>query len=186
MRRVGITLPVLGLLTALPVVAQNPPVERPAPHPRVQRFGVEEALRLRTTLQLTEQQITRLETLRRERVEAQAARMRDLMDLRSRLRAGTISREEFRNEVAARRDAQRARLAERGNPVADILTDRQRQQLTELRHDAMQRRFGLEMRHHGWQGRGGFGPRMGLPRRPFGGRGFGTPGVRGWRPPFNR
>lgn len=181
--KVGLVAAGSVLALTLPLAAQTPAERPPVRRLGGSPIGIEEALRLRQELELSSEQVSRLETLRRERVEAQGARTRELLDLRSRLRAGDITGDEFQRQMQTGREALRARAAERANPVAEILTDAQRQKAGELRRDMMRREVRWGMRQRGWQGRGGFGPRMRVPVRRFpGARGFGP----GMGPRFRR
>ncbi len=174
----------LALALALPLVAQTPPADQPARPPELP-IGAERALGMRAQLGLSAQQIDRLEAIRKTQLEGRQARMSEMLDLRSRLEAGDISRDRFRAELEARRETVRVRTPAEGSRVRDILTDAQREKFGTLRREAMrERRFagrGGSFRRGGGRGAVVFG------RSGFGRRGFGPgrlPGFR--RAPGNR
>jgi hypothetical protein len=138
-RAVLLTL-ALASLTTTAVTAQARRGDRPP------RAGVEDLLRLRTQLELTQEQVTRLQAIREQRLAERIATATEMMRLRSRLNAGEITREEFREHLRTRRDAARARMQEgtRERP-AELLTDAQRAKLQEFRREVRRERV-LEMR----------------------------------------
>jgi hypothetical protein len=128
----------------------QPPARRPG-------MAAETALRLRERLQLTEDQVTRLRAAREEAVAARRAEINEMLELRSRLRAGELTRQEFRNRVRSRAESLRVRLGARGDQVARILTETQREQLRELgrgvvRREAMRMRMRMRA-DRPWPGR---------------------------------
>lgn len=175
------------LMGAVPVAAQQPPApaRRPAPaqaqeraqaprEPRMaQRPGMspEALLRMRQELGLTEAQVTRLEALRREGLAARRDQMAEMMDLRSQLQAGQITREQLRERVQARAEARRAAADQRPvDRAREVLTEQQRLRLAERQVDQMRRQMqGREMRQRPLLGQGrpgvaGRGPRPGAVR----------------------
>jgi Spy/CpxP family protein refolding chaperone len=95
--------------------------------------SVERIMRARERLELTEQQISQLEAIRRDAVAQRSAEMAELAELRSRLEAGQIRRSELMAAMEDRRDAQQARVEERRASIDALLTDQQRESLEELR-----------------------------------------------------
>ncbi len=135
--------------------------------------SVEQALRLRDTLQLTDDQVAQLQALRQEAVADRQAAMDNRIDAQSRFRAGDLTRDEFREEAAARHEEARSGAEARQERFSGILTEEQGEQLATARRRAF--RMG---RHGGRPGGGeGRGYRGWGPAGP--GRGYG-PG-RGWR-----
>jgi LTXXQ motif family protein len=187
-RMMGLLTGGLALALALPLVAQTPPADQPAGPPELP-IGAERALGMRARLGLSAQQIDRLEAVRKTQLESRRARMSEMLDLRSRLEAGDISRDRFQAELQSRREAMGARTPAAGSRVRDILTDGQREKFRTLQREAMrERRFagrGGSFRRGGGRGAAAFG-RSGFGRRGFGpGRApaFGrAPGNRGMGP----
>jgi len=153
-------LAILSLVGAVPVAAQQPPAtaRRPAPAPApaqeraraqieqrlAQRPGMspEALLRMREELGLTEQQVTRLEALRREGLAARRDQMAEMMELRSQLQAGQITREQVRERVQARAEARRSAAEQRPvDRAREVLTDQQRLRLAERQVDQMRRQM---------------------------------------------
>jgi Spy/CpxP family protein refolding chaperone len=90
---------------------------------------VENVLRRKDELKLTDQQVTQIEALRREEVTRRQNEARDLIDLQSRASAGLIERTTFRDEMEKIEDAQRLGARNVRNRLEQILTDEQRAQL---------------------------------------------------------
>lgn len=157
-----------GLALAPPLVAQTPLAREPARRD----IGVERVLGMRAQLGLTAEQIQKLEGLRKERLEARKARMSEMLELRSQLEAGDLTRDEFRARIQARGEELRSRAADRGAPAREVLTDAQREKLQQLGRQAIRRQRVMALRE--WRLRRGAG---------FGGdRGFGQFGPRGMGP----
>jgi len=168
----------------------------PAPPP----IAAERVLGMRAQLGLSAQQIDKLEAIRKEQLAERKTRMSEMLDLRSRLQAGDITRDQFRADLESRREAMRARGPQAGNRVREVLTDGQREKLQTMRRDAFRRQramaargrefrrggranpgFGRERFRRGGFGPGAFGPGRGpaLQRGPAAwGRGAG-PGADG-------
>ena len=135
------------------------------------RMGcAETALRLKEGLELNDQQVSQLETLRGSCVERQQAHQAEAVETRSQLAAGQITVEDFRAAMEARREtAQTARDATQAR-LEEILTE---DQMTELNSSqTMGARGGM----WGFQGRGHRGFRG---RGQQGFRGRGMQGFRG-------
>ena len=95
--------------------------------------GLEGILRLRDRLELTEEQVARLDALRGEQVERRGQEAAELGELRSQLRAGSMERAEARERMLALREARRAQAEVSRTAVAEILNDAQEAELEELR-----------------------------------------------------
>lgn len=168
----------LASVTA-PAAAQGPAIRRPG----FQGLAPEAVLGMRARLGLTKAQIDRLGALRREAVAERTAELSEMLELRSQLWAGDINRDEFAAKTEGRRAAVRSRAATRQNQVREVLTEEQREKLTELRRSAADRRMG-----EGRPGRGVWGPRRLIPGRSWeeglrGRRlGPGRPGAEPWGP----
>jgi len=151
----------LALGLAAPTVAQDSTARSPRLPPTP---SAETVLRLREKLELTEEQVAQLDALRREALATRQAHMAQMMELRSRQLAGELSPEEWRAEITKQRDEARERMGTRDDRVAGVLTEAQRERLTDLRRQ--------EWRQQGWMGRGErwgrgrFGPGMGGPGGP--------------------
>ena len=138
----AITAALLFLIT-IQVSAQQPRARRPmegrgghggpvgmsqGPSP------IETALRMKTELKLSEAQVSQLEALRNEVVAQQQAQASKMIDVRSRVAAGLIQREEVRKEFEANRETLHKSADQRRERFQKILTDEQRTQLRERAH----------------------------------------------------
>ena len=119
----------LLLAVTIPVSAQGamrgPGRDGPRAHP------VETALRLKDELKLNANQVSQLEALREEIVAQQQASAQKMIDVRSRLAAGLVKREDVRKEFEGNRDALREVIKQRHERFEKILTEEQRTQLRE-------------------------------------------------------
>jgi hypothetical protein len=107
--------------------------------------------------------------------------MEHLIDVRSRFRAGEMTREELQEELGSRREDARSRADGREERFSGILTEEQGNRLATARRRALRMGGGG---HRGWPGGGrGFrGRGQAGPGRGFGpGRGWG--GSRRWMQP---
>jgi hypothetical protein len=139
-RTVLLTL-ALASLTTTAVTAQARRADRPP------RTGVEDLLRLRTQLELTPEQVTRLQALREEALARRIATATEMMRLRSQVAAGEITREQFQVQLRTRREAARARMQEGTQErPAELLTETQRAKLQEFRREVRRERVRHEMR----------------------------------------
>lgn len=136
--------------------------------------GVETILRMKERLDLTEEQINRLEGLRQAVVAHRAQRAAEMEDLRSRARAGDFDRDAWREQARARREAAQAFSENVRGQVEEILTDAQREQLQEIRGRARAFQRGRASAMRG--GRGGA-----MRSGPRGAMRSGRDGVRGGR-----
>ncbi len=136
----------------------------------------ENALRSRDTLALTEKQTTQLEALRTSCIERQQSHLSEAMELRSKLQAGQITPEEFREARQSRQEAAQAARDQTRTRLEAILTEEQMGQLAPMQQRAA-RMAGREVRG---QGRQGFRGRDGFRSRSHCGfRGRGQAGFRG-------
>lgn len=173
MRARQMVLAAMLVAVAAPALAQQPPQARPGQQmperrqamqrqmqPRMQAGpGPEMILRLREQLNLTEAQVNRLEALRQESVNRQRERMAEMLDLRSRMQAGQVTREQMQERMRARAEAAPAEGQTPGERVRAVLTDQQRLQLAELQVQQLRRQ--VQMQGRGRQGvRGGAGREM--------------------------
>jgi hypothetical protein len=180
---------------ATPALAQQPPQARPGQQmlerrqamqrqmqPRMQAGpGPEMILRLREQLNLTEAQVNRLEALRQESVNRQRERTAEMLDLRSRMQAGQVTREQMQERMRARAEAAPAEGQTPGERVRAVLTDQQRLQLAELQVQQLRRQ--VQMQGRGRQGiRGGAGREMGPGQRQMVPRMRAVPPARASRP----
>jgi hypothetical protein len=120
--------------------------------------GPEELLRLRERLELSADQVRRLQSLRDEALAARIAITTEMLQLRSKLRAGELTPEQAREQIRAQRETLRTRLeALRPQRAREVLTDAQRQRLAELRREAFRAgmraelRSRLQARRPGWR-----------------------------------
>ncbi|MFQ5550942.1 MAG: Spy/CpxP family protein refolding chaperone [Gemmatimonadales bacterium] len=127
--------------------------------------GPEGALRMRDRLELTDQQIQQLRALRDEQVEARHETMGRVMQQRALLLSGDMTREEWRESVAARRDDRISHREEQRERLHGILSDAQRNQLEQARREFTVRRMRTARR------RGRMGPRSFAGVRQFRHRG---------------
>ncbi len=130
--------------------------------------GVERILQLREELELTDEQISALNEIRAEALERRQAEFAFMMELRSDLQAGEITRSQMREALAERREAHQGR--------AEPDRERLRGVLSEEQLDALADRGRMQARRDGVRGRrpgAGMGQRG--PRTLRGGRGFAPP-----------
>lgn len=147
--------------------------------------GVEMLLRQRERLELTDEQVRRLDGIRQESVERRTAHQAQMAELRSKVAAGQMEAQELRDQMRAQwESAQEVREAERERAEA-VLTDAQKQTLEEW--GARARAFQMG-RQSALRGQGRMAPaRGGRPgTRQAPGRGFRqdfAPGMRQrWAP----
>ena len=95
--------------------------------------AVEGIIRLRERLELTEDQVARLDALRSEEVARRGRDAAQLDELRSQLRAGTLERADARERMETLREARRSTLEESRATVAEILTDEQEAEVEQLK-----------------------------------------------------
>lgn len=137
--------------------------------------GVEGILRMRERLELTEDQVARLDALRSERVEQRTLAAHEMNELRSQLRAGTIERTEAMERMRTAREARAGQAEQDRAAVEALLSENQRATLEQLQAQRRAfeagRRSALRGQARGMRGGGeARGPRRG---------GFPQPGLRG-------
>lgn len=140
--------------------------------------GVEMILRQRERLELTEDQVGRLDRIRQQAVERRTAHQAQIAEIRSKVAAGQMERDELREQVQALRDGFEGVRTQEREQVEAILTEAQRETLQQWGAQARAFRMGRASALRGQQGR--FGPdrgERGMAPRRFG-DGFG-PGFRG-------
>ena len=138
----------LLLIAAAPLTAQ-------ASRARQRPLPPEAALRHRTELQLTDAQVKQLRALREETMKNRQADMAARMELRSKLMAGEITRQEFRTQRTERINAMETRREQRGDPARALLNDTQRERLQSLQQEMRQQRAAqgrADFRARGWMG----------------------------------
>ena len=164
------------LLTVLGAVLATPAVAQRGAGPRVRgmqaRTGcAESALRLKEGLELNDEQVAQLEALRTSCVERQQSHRAQATEMRSQLRAGQITVEDFRSAMEQRRETAQAARDQTRTRLQEILTEAQ---MTELDRSVGQtarsaRRGVLRRGGEGFRGRGQQGFR-GRGRHGFRGR----------------
>lgn len=153
---------------------------------RIRGADVDRLLRDRERLALTDEQIERLRELRSAQSTRRAERSREMIEVRSLLRSGEITRDEARERLTARRQAHRDQVAAFQERVSGVLTEAQTTRLREIRlREARSGRRGMQRGGRGYGRRPSrdMGPRM-MPRHA-------VPRERGWsrwndRPMFRR
>ncbi len=133
MKRIAWSAVVIAVVLVLPLSAANAQRNQRGAREGMRRAGVEDLLRMRERLELTDEQSAQLEELRVAALERRKARVVDMMDLQSRRRAGDLEREEWRDSMAERREANRTRSAQQREQITAILTVEQRDQIGSLR-----------------------------------------------------
>jgi hypothetical protein len=139
--------------------------------------GVEAIMRARETLALTEDQISRLDAIRREIVAERSREQAEMAELRSQLAAGQIRQSQVMAAQEERQAAAEGRLEERRARIDAVLTEEQRASVELLRTRADRVRGnrpgpGAGPRiGRGGVGAGGFGPGAAGPGRRGVGRG---------------
>ena len=181
MKRLTLCALTAVLFAALPLVAAEGQRGRSRAQREPRPVGVEQLLRARERLELTEAQIVRLQEFRREDVGRRQANSNEMLELRSRLEVGDATREEMREWMDGRREALQSQRDQQQERVNALLTEDQRQRINTLR--SQRGRAGRGMQRGGTRGgrsaaRGSRG--RGSDRRSFRGqRGRGRSDVRG-------
>jgi Spy/CpxP family protein refolding chaperone len=130
-------------------------------------------LKLKTTLELTDDQVAQLEALQDDFAEQRSVRQAQARDLREQAQSGDVTPNDLREQVAAHRESGREIAASHAQMVQQVLTDEQRGKLDEIREAGRQRGPG----QRGMRGRRGPGNRQGLRSGRGGHRGT-RPGLR--------
>jgi hypothetical protein len=126
--------------------------------------SVEQILRNREVLELTEQQVRQLDGIRREMVQERAAEMAEMADLRSQLAAGLIRESQLMAAREARQDGARARSEQRRARIEAVLTEAQREELSTMRRQNVRDRMAGARPGFGRGLRQGFAPGRGAAR----------------------
>jgi len=116
--------------------------------------GVEQILRAREELELTDQQVQQLDAIRREMVQERMAEMAEMTDLRSQLAAGLIRQSQVMAAREERQEGAQARAEQRRESIDAVLTEAQREEALQLRRSAARDRIAARP-----QPGPGFGPR---------------------------
>ena len=95
--------------------------------------GVEGIMRARERLELSEDQVSQLDEIRRESVQRRTGEMAQLQELRSRLDAGQIRRSEVMAFMEDRREERQALAEQQRERVEAVLTEAQLETLQEMR-----------------------------------------------------
>ncbi len=158
LRTIGITA--VLIMMAAPAVAQRGRrgPARDGMRGAMSANRVENALRMRDRLELTDDQVAQLDALRRSQLAERQATMSAMAELQSQFRAGQMSREEFRDAMRDRRDSAQA---SGDDPLSGILNDDQLAQLGRG-HRSFRGRGQRDFRRRGrpeYRNRRGRGPR---------------------------
>jgi len=94
--------------------------------------GVEQVMSLRERLELSEDQISRLDEIRRAMVSQRTAAQADMAEMRSQLQAGQIRQSEMMAFLEERRDAASATRPDVRAQIEEILDEAQLESLEEL------------------------------------------------------
>lgn len=161
-----------------------------------QGAGVEMILRQREALELTADQVKKLDQIRAEAVQRRSAHQAEMAEARSKVLAGEMKMEEVREQMQGRRTAAEAIQQGEREQVEAVLNDAQKHRIQEFQSQAraFQRgrmsamrggRQGMQQGRRGSQQRGMRGQHpggmQGMPgmmnsrRGPGGGPGFGPP-----------
>ena len=118
---------------------------------------IESIMRARERLELTEDQLTSLESMRREAVQERTTEMAEVQEMRSQLDAGQIQRSDVMAFMEERREEQRALADQRRAGVEAVLTEGQLEGLQQMRQ--RQRRMGVSLGGRPGTDGPGFAPR---------------------------
>ena len=173
MKRIASSAVVIAIAAVLPLSAANAQRGQRGPREGMGRAGVENVLRMRERLELTDEQLTQLEELRVAALERRKTRVAEMMDLQSRRRAGDLEREERRDLRTERREGYLEAARQQRERISAILTDDQRERLATFRAQRASGRRSVR----------GARTRGRAPARGFRGRGFSRGSVDGWRRP---
>ena len=172
MKRIASNAVAIAIAVVLPLSAANAQRGQTGIREGMRGAEVEDLLRMRERLELTDEQLRQLEELRVAALERRKTRMAEMMDLQSRRRAGDLEQEERRDLMTERREGYREAARQQRERVAAILTDDQRERLATFRAQRASGRRSIR------------GARMrGRAAGGFRGRGFSRGSVDGWRRP---
>lgn len=120
-----------------------------------QERGVESIMRLRESLELTEDQVSQLDAIRRENVQRRTAEMAQQTEIQSQYAAGLIRRSDVMAATEDRQDAAREEQGQQRERLQSILTEAQQESLNGLRRqDRASAGPGFRSGRPGHQGRG--------------------------------
>ena len=142
--------------------------------------GVEQVMRMRERLGLTEDQIRSLEELRNEAVQRRNAHQATMQELRSKVMAGEADRGQLRELARAHREQASVLQRQQRERIEQVLTEAQRDTLRQVVARARAFRMGRESAMRGQGMRGGRGMRPGM-RGGRGGPAFRGPAGTGLR-----
>jgi len=139
MKRMG-GITILLAIMAMPAQAQRPERMRGPAEPdeignreRTRDLSANEIIRLRESLNLSEEQVERVKEAQEADRAARDAQRLETRETRDRLRDEEITREEFREELQSRRSITMDGMMAHRETLEGILTDEQRTQMQELR-----------------------------------------------------
>lgn len=118
-------------------------------HEARQDGGVESIMRLRERLELTEDQMDRLDAIRRDNVQRRTAGMTEMTEVQSQYAAGLIRRSDVMAAMENQEEARRGRAGQQRESLRAILTEGQQESLNRVRREAR------ASRGDGRRGRGG-------------------------------
>ncbi len=98
-----------------------------------QEGSVESIMRLRESLELSEDQVSQLDAIRRENVQQRTAEMARTTEVQSRYAAGLIQRSDVMAAMEERQEAARGRDGQQRERLQSILTEGQQESLNDLR-----------------------------------------------------
>ena len=101
-----------------------------------QNLSAEALLRSHERLELSSEQIQALEAMQEEEIQQRRQAEDRLRELRSQLRAGEITREQIREQLAGAGEGGRQARQARAEQVRDVLTEKQLAQLSRARRGA--------------------------------------------------
>ena len=133
MKRKTITAVAIAVTTVLPLSAANAQRAQRGTRGGMRSAGVENLLRIRERLELSDEQIAQLQEIRGSALEQRKARAVELLDVQSRWGAGELERDEWRELMAERRETNREQSAQHREQISAILTDEQRERVASLR-----------------------------------------------------
>lgn len=149
--------------------------------------GIELIMRQQERLELSEDQMKRLDQLRQEAVQRRTAHQAQMAELRSKVAAGQMEPGALRDQARAMRESAMEVQKQQRERVEGVLTEAQKERVQEWGARARAFQMGRQSALRGGQGRmaPGMGPQRGLrgrtPRGAF--RNDGRPGMRQrWAP----
>lgn len=120
------------LLVAAPNIEAQQEAEEQQARPALQRMGVERIMSMRERLELTDEQITELDALRREIVSERSAAAAEMAEMRSQLSAGQIRQSEMMAFIEDRRDQAEGSADDRRARIEGVLNAAQLEAVQEM------------------------------------------------------